>query len=322
MNAGTVEAVVGLPLNEKEEEHQSRDRLGYHALSEEEQRDRAIEIDPEILGGGDNGLYSSDEDSVDSSRSGRRIDHIAVMRLAGSNWHNISQELKEGWKERAAWLNSRPVPGKFLELPANLNQADVLKSITLDWVRVVSLFRNMITRRPRALAYRSFEMSYIIQMCIFGKEWSKLRKRDEIISQTKKASLFHIASEQRIKSLFNMYNLCATVFKISGRRHTCCGKVNTVMNGLSCVGYILEENAVNNTWRIQLLTNEVVVMEKPAFDIESGKYHYASIAEINVRFIQQYWPIRISIRRNGSGKITLNRVAFDNEDNIIVMHSS
>eukprot|EP00978_Attheya_sp_CCMP212_P008134 scaffold18931_cov62-Attheya_sp.AAC.10 len=90
MNAGTVEAVVGIALNEKEVTHQSRARLGYHALSEEEQRDhRAFEIDPEILGGGNIGLDSSDEDSVDSSCSSGWIDHIVVMQLAGSNWQKI-----------------------------------------------------------------------------------------------------------------------------------------------------------------------------------------------------------------------------------------
>lgn len=61
------------------------------------------------------------------------------MKLVCSSWRSFSEDMKESWRSRAVYLNSRPIPGQFLVLPSilNSNLVDVvLESLTNEWYRI------------------------------------------------------------------------------------------------------------------------------------------------------------------------------------------
>jgi hypothetical protein len=289
-----------------------------------------------ISDGGEN----NDEDDDSDANSLDTPPRPNLMSVAGLKWRLMSPNLQDGWQQRANWLNLRKVPGKFLSFPdGDCDHPEVFNAMTLDWARMVSLFRSCITRRQKETqscvhiffgkekvhinnqSYRRFEVNQLIRTCLFGKDLCKLRL-DEVILKSKKKCLIHIASEQRMRSLFTQEGLCASSFTINGFRQTCSGKVNTVKDGKNCVGYIVDESDNGKIWRIQLVTNKMCSLMKPRFESNAGKYNYSDPNIVPGRVITEYWPIRLLVFTSGHGRLTLNRVTFDNADKIVLMQSS
>eukprot|EP00978_Attheya_sp_CCMP212_P042077 scaffold250645_cov54-Attheya_sp.AAC.2 len=59
--------------------------------------------------------------------------------------------MKESWGRRATWLNTLTVTGKFVARPDFIEDSDVLKSLTLEWRRLVGMLRSAIMQMPRNL---------------------------------------------------------------------------------------------------------------------------------------------------------------------------
>jgi hypothetical protein len=346
-NAESAASIFDLPLNEKEESNNSRTRLAYHVflsrfffdlkgLSETEKREIVLSTPYLREDAEDYYAVDSDADSIDSAVLLR---HVDCIRHASNRWQLMSVEEKTGWIARASWLNGRPVPGKFECIPTNLSNSDVAEAMTADWRRFVLLLRNSITRTPRKLlssmeyyfgnenvkigsqSYRSFELNRLMRLCLFGRDESYLRVY-EVIKKTKSTLLVHIASETRMKGLFTLSGLCGSEFNLNSRRHTCCGKVSTIRDGRHCIGYVLDESEDGDLLSVKLSTNEVIELPKPQFNEECGVYVYPSNDIGSSRTIEKYWPIRILIHETGRGKFTLNRVAYNNHNRIIDVHSS
>jgi hypothetical protein len=347
MFAGDADAVVALPLNDKEESHRGRNRKGHHlyisrfcfdfkTLTEEGKRERIL-ADPFLSEDAASYYYGDDESDVDSIDSVPVVRHVDIMRLGWNLWKYMSNEIKEGWNVRANILNARPIPGQFEILPESIETTQVLDAMSTDWLRFIALLRNAITRPPKSLlsskvycfgkervaigsqCFRTFELNELIRISLFGMEGCRLR-RYEIIQKTRNSRLIHIASENRMKMLFELSGLCGVEFKVGDRRHTCCGKVSTRKNGLVCVGYIVDENVDGTLWTVQLVTNERIVLQAPQFDELRGVYIYSTGAQVSDRIIEQYWPIRFFTHNSGRGKFTLNRVTYD-ATNEIMMHN-
>lgn len=345
----SADAIINLPLNEKEDSHPGRERLAYHvylsrffmdynALSgNEKQEFLAMYACNNNGGDGENDDDDSDFNSLDTPPSPN------LMSVAGKRWRYLSVDTKNGWEQRTAWLNSRPIPGKFLAFTDGVycDNSAVLDSMSLDWARMVSLFRSCITRRQPVnrtsgvsvlfgrekvnilnQTYRRFEINELIRLCLFGRDLGKLQQ-DEVVLRTKKTCVIHIASEERMRSLFTKEGLCATSFMIKQCRNTCSRKVNTVKNGKLCIGYILNENENGNVWKVQLATNRICSLTKPAFVSKEGKYKYLDPTDLpGTRVITEYWPIRLLLFDSGHGRLSLNRLTFDNSNKIILMKSS
>ena len=110
--------------------------------------------------------------------------------------------MKDGWGRRAVWLNTLPRPGKSESLEEyNIQNGDILEYLTLEWRRFIGVLRSVVVRNPRtplsqlelcfgkdrvkirSQIYRTFDISFLFQLCIFGKKLSKL-KSHEIIPKT------------------------------------------------------------------------------------------------------------------------------------------
>eukprot|EP00978_Attheya_sp_CCMP212_P012783 scaffold31964_cov35-Attheya_sp.AAC.2 len=119
------------------------------------------------------------------------------------------------------------------------------------------------------------------------------------MATTKKTVLIHISSERRMNCLFTLSGLCATAFKVGGLWRTCCGKVDTMKNGLHTIGCILDESEDGIDLTARLITNEVVILPKPNYNRQSGLYDCAIDQNVNEQVICEYVPIRIAFRTAG-----------------------
>ena len=334
MNTRCAKDVKNLSLNEKERLYNSRNRLGFHVflsrfiddfrkLSLLQQR---LKIYNEI----NINLFPPDDVSIDSTSSmiNEKVHHKFVMKLACKYWsHLYNNKMKNAWKDRAIILNSRKLPGKFVSIPNDIKgelNDHIMNSLTYEWKKLMNIMKNSITKPPkRTLAsltykfgkelvklqsqsYRDMQMSYLLELTIFGKDKCNLKQK-EIIYKTKKIMIVNIASKQRFDMLFVKEDCCATEFSFgSSGIITACGKINIMRNGKNILGYILEETKM--IWKIILKNDQLIWLDAPKYCKINHRYIFKQKKGM---IITMYWPIRILIRQNGGGcKITLNRVAY------------
>ena len=124
MNATSRREIVDLIINNKERNHQGRNRHGFHVyisryfydfnlLSDDEKR-LHITRNLGITFG------APDDESIDSTNSlmFQKVRHQDVMKVACFNWSRLqTKQFKEAWCERALCLNERKLPGKFVVVP-------------------------------------------------------------------------------------------------------------------------------------------------------------------------------------------------------------
>ena len=172
-------------------------------------------------------------------------------------------------------------------------------------------------------SYRSVYINYLTRLTLFGNNYDTMVKGEEIVSMTKRVVLIHISSCERIKEIFSISGLSGVEFKSKDgmKWHTCCGKVNTRVNGRNRIGYIINERY--GRWIIKLVGgNELVRMKILNYNKEDGIYIYPTDNIHGERYITQYWPVRFLIRTTGKSKYTLNCVTFDLDGNILVNDST
>ena len=145
--------------------------------------------------------------------------HISTMIMACIRWRNLLPEIKEVWGRRSAWINTLPRPGKFESLEEyNIQNGNILESLTLEQNFIGVLISAVVHKHRTPLSqlevcfgkervkilsqsYRKFDISFLLQLCIFGKGFSNL-KYHEIISKTEKTIFIHIELAIQMKELF------------------------------------------------------------------------------------------------------------------------
>ena len=259
--------------------------------------------------------------------------------------------MKEKWRDRAKSLNDRPRNDGILEeLPLSLVvdktlEKEVKVSITMEWRHIVATFKNAITRKVinleeseksyvfgpervqlQSQCYRSFFLSHIIQIIIFGKPLFSLIHCYELVHRSKKEVIVHFASHSRASQLFTIGGLCAFEFmNNNASKWIGCGKV-ALLNSekKELIGYVLDECRE----KINILMNngKCISMKRPEFNIELGKYvfgHCESLIDqdntdsYSDEFtIIQYWPIRLKVNiSSGRSSFTLNRIIIQDDIN-------
>lgn len=269
------------------------------------------------------------------------------MQLACQAWRRLSHDTVESWNGRAVMLNARPLAGRFLAVPEHLVNGDLLEvhvreSLACDWAKMVSILRNAITRAPKreissktvcfggervrvlSQTYRRHFVNVLLRYALFGKDDIKLGP-GEVIYRSKKVTIIHFASLQRLKDVFTLAGLCGVEFHnvLNGNHHACCGKVSTMLRGRSMVGYIIGEGRAGK-WVVQMGNNEKVKLQRLIYNHVSAEYIYPNISSVGgeIRSITHYWPVRVLIHTSGECKITLNRITFDSDTNIVTHLSS
>jgi len=198
------------------------------------------------------------------------------------------------------WLNSHPLPGRFTTISAEVTEQHIKQSMTRCWEKIVKGMKYAITRAPMKIlsskryyfgkecvkmnsqTYRTVFI-LLIQLALFGDDFSKLMNY-EIISKSKNMTIIHMSLQRRNKEIFTLAGLCAVDFIINKKHYTCCGKVNTEINGCHMISYIINE--CHETWIIQLANGETKQMRRLNYDNNIGCYVY--LEEPKWR-ITQYW---------------------------------
>ena len=163
-------------------------------------------------------------------------------------------------------------------------------------------------------------LSSLLHLYLFGRTYKKIRCN--IVKETKRSVIVHIASQARAKEILSIGGLCAGEVQVKDIIHSCCAKVNVVLinnGGRSILGYVLDEK--RGRWEIQLTNNCIICSRAPTFDSSLFTYSFPRIQKSRgIEFsISQYWPIRLMILRRGEIKFTLNRVAFNTFGNELVL---
>ena len=223
-------------------------------------------------------------------------------------------------------------------------EENIVRSLSIEWDNIFKIFKWCIMRKPKASlacreywfgneqvtlhsqSFRTFTIPLLLRLCIFGKEYCNLTAA-EVIRKTKRVTLIHISSQERMEELFTLQGRCAVKFEVEVDRivaceRTCSGKVN-VMVGKRCVnGYIIRE--LNDRWWIQLADNTRLWMNRIKYDGDNNGYDYVvPVGNANGKHMTMYWPIRILINENGHCKMTINKVALDSASgNIVPQHTS
>ena len=141
------EIILSAP-SRKEEEHCSRNQSGYYLyLSKffEDFMELSVEEKMNLLGHPAN--VADGDDSTDSRVYNRTPYNFGeVILLASRNWSQLSESIQEAWSTRATRLNSRPVPGLFLQVPDDINNNILLQSINSEWEVLVANLKHCIVQ--------------------------------------------------------------------------------------------------------------------------------------------------------------------------------
>ena len=107
----------GLPISRKEDNHPSRQRLGYHLFI---------------------GYFLDDNSSFDSTNDPPALHASQVMRHVGKGWRDLPDSQKNAWNLRASLLNNRPIPGHLNRLPLTIRcdgiEQNTKCAIEVDWL--------------------------------------------------------------------------------------------------------------------------------------------------------------------------------------------
>ena len=289
------------------------------------------------------GLTDGDEDSDFSVATYDEIAETCVrsfelVSCAGAHWRFLSLALKEAWKLRALRLNKRALPAKFTFIPHVLKEdfkSKVLQSLTNEWFVSGTNMKRSIMKAPRrelsamvyvfgseriellSKTYRVFYMSDLLKECIFGDNFSKLKK-SEILTRSKRQVLIHIASNARIKKLFSLNSFTSVCETLNGKVYSCAGKVSVIKNGREMLGYILSESG--NSIKVVLANNTTVELDRPKFRYSENtnkfQYIFPSAPARRYRIIE-YNPIRIIVKADGTVRYILNRYSHNINDGSI-----
>ena len=219
--------IVQMELSRQEKEHRSRNRYGFHIYLSRFFREFNV-LSPiekqEMLG---INIILGEDESVDSTDSrNNKIPVGNVLSYASRIWSvELPESIKEAWRARATRLNARPVPGKFLKVPDDVNNNIILHSINAEWQVLVENLKRCIVRPPKrgnsimtrsfgkervkigSQVLRSFMVSITLQTVLFGRDYNNF-KEHEIIINNKKRILIHIASKQRLEAIFTTMRQC------------------------------------------------------------------------------------------------------------------
>ena len=153
----------------------------------------------------------------------------------------------------------------------------------------------------------------MLQYYLFGNNFNKVEQYK--IKRTPQTFLFHIASMEIAKQIFNIGDLCLVEVYINNNNnnnmiwYSCCGKViiRNLDSDTEIGGYILEET--NTRWKVQLDDNCTVYILIPIHNKNTNSWIFPHQIINNVSYsILEYSPICILISKAGYISYTMNRL--------------
>lgn len=343
MNANTPKDVITLALSEKERMHSSRNRKGCHVFLSRYfldyknlSPDEKIDLLYENTDGPENPY--DDVNSVDTPPQ-ERITCGQICRKAWAHYRGLESAVRDSWDKRATRLNKLLVPGKIVKIPEEIEKSEIetlLKEcITDEWKRSSKTLHSALQRDPPAgqaaftryfgkervtlgtQTFRTIFLSPLVRCVLFGTDFVKVK--NNIISRSKNVVLLHFHTNQRVKEIFTVAGLCGVEVVKNDRVSTCCGKVILGYRrnrSEEVAGFVTRMQ--RRRWEVKLEgSNELVTIIAPKINKNNGQYDIRITDGNNTFQIVEYAPVRVKISMLGEMKITMNRVTYDAQKDII-----
>jgi hypothetical protein len=330
------------PTN-KELYHPSRNRKGYHVfisqcyadfkkLTEQQQQEQLafyhIWID-------------NDEVSVDSVMTPSTFNHVHIMKLCNRLWTSASDDVRNGWKCRAEYLNMLPrKDGRFDSLHQNLHHgsltSNILESLSYDWIHLCKTLNTTICRSNTTKVgesihktykfgnqkvfllnqiYKSFHFNYLLRLICFGSNYQLLSTHEKVLYSSNE-SILHFHSWKRIQLMFNHsgINPFCKFIKLTGSEIIVTAKVSWLdIENKESIGYVIDESA--DHIKVQCIGNSndqitIIELDRPVY--ENNEYKFSELSRI-----KQYWPLMMKLNNNGQCSVLMNRIGKNcsNESN-------
>ena len=341
------DAILALPISERERNHPSRTRIGYHVfLSQFFTKINSIPFQEKVdilvgLQVWTNHYVNADSDD-DSVLTVANPQASNVMRGAARVWQAANNNLKEAWSVRAERLNDRPPSdGTFQEIPEALQdpsislEETVLTSLSSDWRYIVSLFKVSVIKNIKRFqlqsetsykfgnervtlytqSYRSFYLTHLLKLSIFGSPLLSNLSQHEIVYRKRRTSVVFIYSYERMTDLFSFGGLNATTFFMDGLKYVCCAKANLTRGQLNAIGYVMEEEG--NTLKIKVEgEQDLIEVRRPQYDSENGSFNYENAnGDQGVAYsLTQLWPIRIKLNVSGQVNVIISAHSYVDDE--------
>ena len=340
MNNYSARAILALPLSSKENAHESRSRKGRHVFISRYFLDYSALCVEQLISLFGVRILEDDLsiNSVDTLPEVQALPRVwVILGRAQKAYNDLSYDLKCAWDERAAYLNSLPLPGKFSSLPQAVAKPSLENNMViglhLDWKHFVQQMVQPTIRKPKAgrsmkeykfghekvtLQLQKFCRSYLnynLRLAIFGHNLSKL-KESEVVLNRKKSTVIHLMSLRRVLELFTIEKLCSFKVVRGIKVHACCAKVitrrkeNGKTTGTIMNGYIVEETSRH--WQVRLCNNTCVQFRRGICSRLDGKYTFPD-SRSNDRIITEVWPVRLLLFDSGVVQMTLGRYCYDSD---------
>ena len=339
----TREEVINLPLSEKEIQHQSRKRIGYHVyLSYYFKLFSELDIDLKRSVMIRYDIWDDDNDddiSIDSTLTPRLPICFEVSMAAARQWNNMSHDIKESWKDRARELNSRPsTDGVFLRVPIAVDSSaseHIITALSLEWINLVRIFKCCILNRRNIIktsqksytfgkerlvlcnqVHKSFFLNHLLKVAIFGYPLFSNLLHYEIAHRTKKQTVVHLLSYRRLSALLKFGGLDATTFHKNGTKYVCCAKVNLKIGTKNIIGFVIDEDEYKMMIRVDD-QEDMIEINRPRYDEVNGTYMYDDDGDDSgyqgndTYSLTQLWPIRIKINTSGLCSFILSITTFN-----------
>ena len=235
---------------------------------------------------------------------------------------------------RALDLNRRSIPGVLGSIPNEWGNDYFAKiaiaSVELDWSRLLSSFKfailhQKIGKHPSKSYYfgtervmvrnqviKNFKISKLLTFTLFGSSFSKLCE-SLIIYRSNTNAIIHIASMNEMKDIFTFAGESSVYFHNHETDfiHSCCGKVRLQVDNKYVVGYILDTDENNGTWKVKLIDSKEIIINKVLYDDSSNKYIYLNKSNAEGYKLVHYEPIRLNISvGNLPSRISFNKLCY------------
>ena len=242
-----------------------------------------------------------------------------AIRLASRYWKAAGIPAQKAWNARAVLLNTLSPAGVFISRPPGIKNfvSLALRSLTFELDALRSMARSSLLRRPKRKVseltrsfgpervhiatqyFRSFPFSLLLQEVIFGRNFSKLQKKELVVNK-KATVIMHFHSAKRLQEIFSVRDTCMVSELKDHGRYWACPKVFLSNNTF---GYVVNDEFRKG--RLQVHTqNNVVIDINCSFSVSPNlAYTFCDSRVI------KYWPVRVMLK-NKRIFFTYSRAVF------------
>ena len=273
-----------------------------------------------------------------------------IMKGAAALWSKTADNLKGAWKRRADYLNARPVSdGTLTAVPVEVTDEVVKESLSAEWRHIVSMLRGTAINSSRRQndgishcyklycsgnervllhnqAYCSFFLTHALKVSIFGSPLFCSLLEHKVVYRKMRVTAVYFYSHKRVSEIMKLGGLSGSKFYKNEMVYMLCPRANLMnVRGKSIVGYIMDEERNNLMIKVEG-KDELVVVTRPDFDGENGKFDYFNMKNSSVQdpelTVSEIWPIQMKLNKSGQCAITMSSYCYsandDNDDIFII----